>query len=154
MKRFPQGYLVTGDALSSFNPIYGQGMTVAALEAVALKGCLAEGTTDLARRFFARASKIVDIPWSMAVGNDLRMPETTGPRSAAVRMINAYIGKLHKAAHHDPAVAFAFHQVGNLLRPPSHILHPRVAARVFWGNLRSRALAPAVAGALGSNLAQ
>jgi 2-polyprenyl-6-methoxyphenol hydroxylase-like FAD-dependent oxidoreductase len=154
LQRFPQGYLVTGDALSSFNPIYGQGMTVAALEAVALKGCLAKGTTDLARRFFARASKIIDIPWSIAVGNDLRMPEATGPRSAAIRVINAYIAKLHKAAHHDPAVAFAFHQVGNLLQPPSHILHPRVAARVFWGNLRSHAHPPTVPDAVGSSPAR
>jgi 2-polyprenyl-6-methoxyphenol hydroxylase-like FAD-dependent oxidoreductase len=154
LQRFPQGYLVSGDALSSFNPIYGQGMTVAALEAVALKGCLAVGTTDLARRFFARASKIIDIPWSMAVGNDLRMPEVIGPRPAATKVINAYIAKLHKAAHHDPAVAFAFHQVGNLLRPPSHILHPRIAARVFWGNLRPHGRPTRVGEALGSSLAR
>ncbi len=154
LRRFPKGYLVTGDALSSFNPIYGQGMTVAALEAAALKGCLSEGTTDLARRFFARASGIIDTPWSIAVGNDLRMPEATGPRSRATKVINAYIAKLHNAAHRDPAVAFAFHQVGNLLKPPSHILHPRVAARVLWGNLRPHALLPNVAGALGSSSAR
>jgi 2-polyprenyl-6-methoxyphenol hydroxylase-like FAD-dependent oxidoreductase len=82
-----------GDAMSSFNPIYGQGMTVAALEAMALHATLAEGSEDLARRFFRRASKVIDIPWSIAVGNDLRMPEAIGPRSAAVKVINAYMAE-------------------------------------------------------------
>jgi 2-polyprenyl-6-methoxyphenol hydroxylase-like FAD-dependent oxidoreductase len=137
LDRFPSGYLVLGDALSSFNPIYGQGMSVAAFEAMALQATLAEGTGDLARRFFARASQVIDIPWSIAVGNDLRLPEVTGPRTVGVKLINAYITKLHQAAHHDPAVALAFHQVGNLLKPPSHILHPRIALRVLWDHLRS-----------------
>ncbi|HEY7210433.1 MAG TPA: hypothetical protein VH477_09195 [Bryobacteraceae bacterium] len=154
LRRFPQGYLVMGDALSSFNPIYGQGMSVAALEAMALQKCLAQGTTNLARRFFTRASKIIDTPWSIAVGNDLRMPEAKGPRTAAVKVINAYIAKLHKAAHHDPKIAVAFHRVGNLLKPPSHILHPRIAARVLWGNFRRPAHVPVVATALDSTPAQ
>jgi hypothetical protein len=129
-------------------------MTVAALEAVALKACLAEGTTDLARRFFARATKIIDTPWSIAVGNDLRMAEATGPRSAGLKLINAYIAKLHKAAHYDPAVAVAFHKVGNLLQPPSHILQPRILARVLWSNLRPHAHTPMVADALSSTSAR
>jgi len=138
LKRFPLGYLVIGDAMSSFNPIYGQGMTVAALEAVELQATLAEGKADLARRFFRQAAKVIDIPWSMAAGNDLRMPEATGRRTWAVRVLNAYMSKLHQAAHHDPAVALAFHKVGNLLAPPPAVLDPRIAARVLWGNLRTR----------------
>ena len=138
LERFPEGYLVMGDAMSSFNPIYGQGMTVAALESMELKAVLAEGTGNLARRFFAQASKVVDIPWSIAVGNDLRMPEATGPRTFGTRVINAYMAKLHKAAHHDPEVALAFHKVGNLLAAPPSVMHPRIALRVLWGNLRPR----------------
>ena len=137
LDRFPKGYLVMGDALSSFNPIYGQGMSTAALESMELRAVLREGTQNLARRFFRRASKVVDIPWSIAVGNDLRMPETIGRRTFAVKAINAYIAKLHKAAHHDPVVALAFHRVGNLLAPPPSILAPRIALRVLWGNLRA-----------------
>ncbi|HZU24690.1 MAG TPA: hypothetical protein VFA04_04160 [Bryobacteraceae bacterium] len=135
---FPEGYLVMGDAIASFNPIYGQGMTVAALEAVELQRVLAGGTSDLARRFFARAGKVVDTPWAIAAGNDLRMKEATGRRTAGIKVINAYMAKLHKAAHHDPAVALAFHNVANLLAAPPSVLHPRIAARVLWGNLRSR----------------
>jgi 2-polyprenyl-6-methoxyphenol hydroxylase-like FAD-dependent oxidoreductase len=138
MQRFPEGYLVFGDAICSFNPVYGQGMSVAALESEQLAQALAEGHENLAKRFFARAEKVVDIPWSIAVGNDLRMPEAVGPRTAGVKFINWYMAKLHQAAHHDEVPAMAFHRVANLLAAPPSVMHPRVAARVLWGNLRSR----------------
>ena len=136
LQSFPAGYLVFGDAISSFNPIYGQGMSASALEAVELAESLAAGRDDLARRFFARAAKVVDIPWSVAVGNDLRMKEAVGPRNAGVKVINWYLSKLHKAAHHDPVPALAFHRVGNLLAPPPSVMHPRIAWRVLIGNIR------------------
>ena len=135
LSAFPAGYLVVGDAMCSFNPIYGQGMSVAALEAVELERTLLENSKDLARRFFARAAKVVDNPWSIAVGNDLRMPEAVGQRTIAGRFINWYISKLHRAGHSDGTVAFAFQQASNLLAPPASILHPRVALRVLWKNL-------------------
>ena len=134
--RFPEGYLVIGDAISSFNPIYGQGMTAAAMQAVALETSLVEGTRGLARRFFARAAKVIDIPWAMAVGADLRRPDTVGPRTFGIKIINAYLAKLHRAAHHDPVVTLAFHRVANLLAPPPSLLHPHIAWRVLLGNLR------------------
>jgi len=138
LQRFPEGYLVFGDAICSFNPIYGQGMSVAALQAVELENTLASGNGGLAlaKTFFRRAAKIVDIPWSIAVGNDLRIPETVGRRTAGVKFINWYISKLHKAAHTDPVAALAFHRVGNLLAAPPSIMHPRIAARVLLGSLR------------------
>ncbi len=131
LARFPDGYLVFGDAICSFNPIYGQGMSVAALQALELRAALAAGTVDIAARFFRRAAKVVDIPWSVAVGNDLRMPETIGPRSAGVTLVNWYMSKLHKAAHRDPIPALAFHRVGNLLAPPPSVMHPRIVLRVL-----------------------
>jgi 2-polyprenyl-6-methoxyphenol hydroxylase-like FAD-dependent oxidoreductase len=141
LRRFPEGYLVMGDAICSFNPVYGQGMTVAAKEALELKAVLAGGMDRLAQHFFARVSKLIDVPWGMAVGNDLRIPEATGSRTSGVRAINAYMTKLHKAAHHDPAVALVFHRVANLLSPPAAVMHPGIAARVAWSAMR-RALWP------------
>jgi 2-polyprenyl-6-methoxyphenol hydroxylase-like FAD-dependent oxidoreductase len=135
LARFPEGFLVVGDAICSFNPIYGQGMSVAALGAKALHEALSHGSTDLSKAFLRHAGKLVDIPWSMAVGNDLRMPETVGPRTPGVRVVNWYMSKLHRAAHADAAVALAFHRVGNLLAPPPAVMHPRIALRVLWGNL-------------------
>ena len=142
LDRFPAGFLVIGDAISSFNPMYGQGMSVAALEAEALADALAEDSSDLAPRFFRKAAKIVDTPWGIVVGGDLRIPETIGPRTSAVKFVNWYMSKLHRAAHHDPVVALAFHKVGNLLALPPSVMHPRIAARVLWGNLRLRSKSP------------
>jgi hypothetical protein len=113
-------------------------MSVAALEAAELDRALKEGQANLARRFFQRAARVVDIPWSIAVGNDLRMPEVVGPRNAGVSFINWYMAKLLRAAHHDPALALAFHRVANLLEPPPSILRPGNVMRVVWGNLRPR----------------
>jgi 2-polyprenyl-6-methoxyphenol hydroxylase-like FAD-dependent oxidoreductase len=139
LTRFPRNFLVFGDAVCSFNPIYGQGMTVAAQEASLLRECLAAaGSTDLARRFFKAVQPAIDIPWDIAVGNDLRHPQVAGPRSAKVKFINWYIGKLHKAARHDGKLANAFLEVANLKAAPERLLHPAVVARVIAGNLFAR----------------
>ncbi len=137
LKQFPDGYLVFGDAICSFNPIYGQGMSVAALQAMELRAELPGGLAGLALRFYKRAARVVDIPWSIAAGNDLRMPEASGPRSAAVNLINWYMAKLHRAAHHDDALAIAFHRVANLLAPPPSVMHPANVLRVLRGHLRN-----------------
>jgi 2-polyprenyl-6-methoxyphenol hydroxylase-like FAD-dependent oxidoreductase len=133
LDRFPEGHLVFGDAIASFNPIYGQGMSVAALESVELGAALADGTDQLAQRFYRRAAKVVDMAWATSVGNDLRMPETAGPRNSGIAIINWYMSKLLKAAHSDPIPALAFFRVANLLAPPPSILRPAVAWRVFLG---------------------
>ena len=139
LDRFPEGYLAFGDSICSFNPIYGQGMSSAALQALALGEALKADRHNLAKRFFAQAAKVVDIPWSIAVGNDLRMPETIGPRNAGVNFVNWYIAKLHKAAHKDAELTVAFLKVANLLAPPPSVMHPRLAWRVLMGNLFSHA---------------
>ncbi len=132
-----------GDAICSFNPVYGQGMTVAAQEAVALDTCLKQGFDDLARRFFKAAASVVDVPWDIAVGNDLRHPQVAGARPAFVRFINWYIGKLHMAAQHDAKLANAFLSVANLVASPPTLLGPSVALRILLGNLKGPAtLAP------------
>lgn len=141
LQRFPDGYLVFGDAISSFNPAYGQGMSVAALQAMELNAALREGSEELAHRFFVRAAKVVDVPWSIAAGSDLSMPEAIGQRSAMLKFINWYIAKLHKAAHRDRALTLAFLNVANLLASPGSLMHPRMVLRVLLGNwLRKKAL--------------
>jgi 2-polyprenyl-6-methoxyphenol hydroxylase-like FAD-dependent oxidoreductase len=136
LDRFPAGYLVFGDALCSFNPIYGQGMTVAAMEAVALEESLTTGRNQLSRRFFDKARKIIDLSWSVAVGNDLGYAEIDGPRTPMIRLLNWYIGKLHLAAHSDARVSIAFLKVINMVAPPPNILKPNIIWRVMKGNLR------------------
>ena len=134
--RFPDGYMVFGDAFCSFNPIYGQGMSSAAMQAAALSKCLAAGDTQLAPRFFKAAAKVVDAPWTMAVGGDLRYAEVEGARTGMVKFVNWYIAKLHIAAATDPAVSRAFHRVANLLDPPPSLMQPSIALRILQGNLK------------------
>jgi 2-polyprenyl-6-methoxyphenol hydroxylase-like FAD-dependent oxidoreductase len=135
LAHFPQGYLIIGDAICSFNPTYGQGMTVAALEAVALGEWLAETGERSAQVYFKKIAKIVDSSWQITVGNDLRFPAVQGLRTPPVRFFNWYFEKLHHAAHIDSQVSVAFLKVINMVAPPKSILHPRIVSKVISDNL-------------------
>jgi hypothetical protein len=141
--RFPDGYLVTGDAVCGFNPVYGQGMSVAALEALALRECLRAGpSAGLAGRFFAQVAAIVDIPWGIAVGADLRFPGIQGDRMAKARLVNAYLARFHVAAATDPVLGRAFLRVVNLMDRPEGLLSPTIALRVLRGTMRRTGVWP------------
>ena len=131
MKRFPDGYLVIGDAVCSFNPVYGQGMSVAALEAQALDDELTQGIQGLAARFYRRARKIVDIPWAIAAGEDLRIPQVEGKRPLGFAISGRYLERLHVVAAEDRVVCRAFMEVLNLLASPTSLLSPPIAWRVL-----------------------
>ncbi len=131
--RFPEGLLVLGDAIASFNPIYAQGMSVAALEALELQRCLEQGIQGIARRFFRAATRIVDQAWDLAVGGDLALPEVAGRRTVPVRLRNAYMRRLLAAAERDPVVVEHLAPVIALLEPPTEILRPAVIRRVLVG---------------------
>ena len=133
LSRFPSRYLALGDALTSFNPIYGQGMTVAACEALALQEALSGGLDGLHRRFFRAAAKIIDTPWQLAVGGDLAIPTVPGPRPFPVRLVNAYIARLQRVASSDALVSRAFLKVVHMLEPPSSLFSPAVLWRVLTG---------------------
>lgn len=135
MKRFPDGYLVLGDAVCSFNPVYGQGMSVVALEAKTLDEELATGLDGLAPRFYRRAKKIIDIPWKIATGEDLRIPQVQGTRPIGFGIVSRYLEQVHAVAAHDRLVCQKFMDVLNLLASPTSLMTPHMA----WRVLRPRA---------------
>jgi 2-polyprenyl-6-methoxyphenol hydroxylase-like FAD-dependent oxidoreductase len=137
LARFPDGLLVLGDAVSSFNPIYGQGITVAALEALALRRHLEPGIQPQPRRFFTDLARMVDVPWDIAAGGDLVFPGVPGRRPLKVRLVSAYLARLHAAAAHDATLASAFVRVIGMVAPPQSLLGPGVAVRVLRGNLHA-----------------
>jgi 2-polyprenyl-6-methoxyphenol hydroxylase-like FAD-dependent oxidoreductase len=131
LNRFPAGLLVIGDAVCTLNPIYGQGMTVAAMQAMALRRMLTTGAAPAASRYFRQIAKVITVPWDIAVGGDLANPAVVGPRTVKTRLVNTYLPRLHAAAANDPALARAFVRVSGLIDRPESLLRPDRLARVL-----------------------
>jgi 2-polyprenyl-6-methoxyphenol hydroxylase-like FAD-dependent oxidoreductase len=146
LREFPDGLLVIGDAVSSFNPVYGQGMTVAANQAMALRRLLARKTEPAPRQYFRLIAKMVNPPWDIAVGADFAFPDVPGTRTVKIRLANAYIPRLHAAAAHDAALSAAFARVLGLIDRPEGLLRPDRVLRVWSTNWRHPAR-PAVTAA-------
>lgn len=151
LPRFPGNYLVLGDALCSFNPIYGQGMTTAALQARELERLLAAGRASavLAPAFFRRAQAALDVPWRLATGEDLRHPATRGRRAPLAGLVDRYLERVQRATHRDRVVCRAFLDVAGLMRPPTELLRPRVVRRVLAATREARSAAARPSGAPG-----
>ncbi len=118
----PEGLVVLGDALCTFNPIYGQGMTVAACEAVALGAALAAGTERLPERFQAAADRIADQAWEVSVPADRGILGLHQPIRA--RIEQQFLGRLLDRARHDPATAVAVLDVLTMNRTKQSLVRP------------------------------
>ncbi len=138
MRRLPEGLLVTGDAVCSFNPIYGQGMTVAALEASALSDCLSCGTKDLARRFFHAAAAPIRQAWQLSTNPDLSLPEIDGTPTLVARLLNRYVDRVLTAAEYDTVAVNQFARVTSLVDPATRLLRPAIMWRAARANDRRR----------------
>ena len=101
MRRTPNGLLIVGDAFCGFNPIYGQGMTIAALEAIALRDCLRQGPSDPPATLFAGPPDKIRVAWQTGVLSDLGLPGVTGSRPLAMRLTHAYLERVLTAAESD-----------------------------------------------------
>ncbi|ORA34865.1 FAD-dependent oxidoreductase [Mycobacterium aquaticum] len=138
MQRFPAGLLVCGDAMCSFNPIYGQGMSVAAMDAVALREALRGGTTDLSRRYFRAAAKSIGVAWNLAAGSDLAFPEVEGHRTPSMRVANRFVQRVLTACETDADVHAQFFKVTGLVDAPTRLFHPAFLYRVARANVRGQ----------------
>jgi hypothetical protein len=132
-KRFLDGFLVMGDAVCSFNPIYGQGMSVAALGALTLRNRVERGIEPQPREWFRDLARVVDVPWDISAGGDLAFTGSRAARPLKVRLLGAYLARLHAAAAEDAQLANAFIRVAGLVARPESLLRPGVTARVLRG---------------------
>lgn len=136
LEKFPTGLLPFGDAICRFNPIYGQGMSVAALEADVLNGLLtvqsaeSHGLATLAPVFFAEAEKLIETPWSMAAIPDFIDSRTEGQRPADFEKTIKFFAALLRLAAQDAAVHKLYIEVQNLLKPRSVYRNPEFVERV------------------------
>jgi 2-polyprenyl-6-methoxyphenol hydroxylase-like FAD-dependent oxidoreductase len=132
LDRFPDGLIVVGDAIVSYNPIYGQGMSVAALHALVLHHTLAENSLgNLALQFFHEAESVIDTAWLMAVGADFQFDQTTGPKPRGTSLMGWYLSRLTRKAHTDRTLAESLFRVIMMEKPPTSLFRPGVMGRVL-----------------------
>lgn len=139
LPRFPQGLLVMGDAVCSFNPVFGQGMTSAALQASTLRKCLAVGSDELSRRFFrASAKKLAPIWWSNRFFDFTIIP-SDGWRLKLQAVVNFGMNKVYAAAASEVVIAEAIFRQMQLLDQPAAALRPSMLRRIVAANRRNAA---------------
>lgn len=132
LTRFPEAYLVIGDAIASFNPVYGQGMTSAAMQSRVLDEALAKPEQgSLWKAYFNHIAHVIDFPWELTVREDFRYPHTQGTKLPFTDLINAYVVKVHQATQRDPAVYAQFLRVMNLMEPATSLMTPAMLWRVL-----------------------
>jgi 2-polyprenyl-6-methoxyphenol hydroxylase-like FAD-dependent oxidoreductase len=129
---FPDGLIPIGDAICRFNPLYGQGMTVASKEAHLLHGMLASRASEhdplegLGRAFLAEATPLIETPWMMAAIPDFVFPETRGERPVNLEERLRFAGALSRIAARDAAVQRLVIEVWHMLRPRSAYQDPEL----------------------------
>jgi len=140
LRRFPDRFVALGDAVASFNPMYGQGMTMAVLGAMELGACLEEqrariggpSLVGLSRRFHRRLARVLSSVWGMAIAEDFRWPATRGERPGGLsRVVGVYMDELMQTIGDDHEVFRRFVRVQHMLAPVSSLLAPDVAGRVI-----------------------
>jgi 2-polyprenyl-6-methoxyphenol hydroxylase-like FAD-dependent oxidoreductase len=134
LSRQPHNFLVTGDAASAFNPVYGQGMTTAAIGAETLEETLGErqGVSGMSGRFQGRLAKATAGAWLLATGQDFRVRGVEGASpNAAARLTHPYMDRVLELSLKDLAVRRTLVEVFHMLKPPTAMFEPAVAAKVL-----------------------
>jgi 2-polyprenyl-6-methoxyphenol hydroxylase-like FAD-dependent oxidoreductase len=141
LKRFPDCLIALGDALCSLNPIYGQGVTLCASQALALDRCLRRtrsGLARAARRFRADAALESDLPWRLAACEDFRYPQTSGERPAFAAWTNWYTRKVRELSATDPHAALALLEIMHMEAHPAALYRPSMMSKVLLTLLQPR----------------
>jgi 2-polyprenyl-6-methoxyphenol hydroxylase-like FAD-dependent oxidoreductase len=140
LSRFPENFIVLGDAVCAFNPVYGQGITVAALAALTLEQCLSKQLSSqpdsnlngLSQRFQEQLSKVIAVPWLMTTGEDLRWHTTQGRQpDFMTRLMQWYIEQILKLQAESAEVHKVFLEVIHMLKPPSAFFKPSISVQVL-----------------------
>lgn len=141
LSRYLEGFLVCGDAAFAFDPVYGQGMTTAALGSQALESCLAQqrrthpdgDVSGLARRFQKQLMQVIAAPWQLATGEDLRwnVDKNLPAPALPVRLVQGYIVRLLRASLTNKQVAEAFFKVQQMVEPPTSLFNPAIVWQVL-----------------------
>jgi 2-polyprenyl-6-methoxyphenol hydroxylase-like FAD-dependent oxidoreductase len=133
MSRLPEGLVSTGDAVTCFNPVYAQGMTVAVLSALTLRSHLHTGAAPDPKAYFADLARdVVDQPWEMTKTVDFSFPGVQGKRTLQIKMAQAFLKRVQIAATRDGTVTAAYMRAAGLVDGPEAMMRPAFIARVLW----------------------
>ncbi|WP_436773221.1 FAD-dependent oxidoreductase [Yinghuangia sp. YIM S09857] len=140
VSRFPAGLVSVGDAVASFNPVYGQGMSSAAAHALCLADALSSGRlpNEPARDYFSAVRRVVDDAWQTSVLNDLRLPHVAAERPFGFALATRLGDLVHRATVTDPVVGLRFLHVLHMIAPPRTLMTPATIARSLRASRDSR----------------
>jgi 2-polyprenyl-6-methoxyphenol hydroxylase-like FAD-dependent oxidoreductase len=147
LTRFPARLIAVGDAVASFNPIYGQGMSSAAMHASALSLYLrsAPDLDTVAKDFFALQKVVVDAAWGLSTSGDLARPSVPSEGHRNPRISNWLTGQIVAASVTDATVGRRFDEVTGMLAHPSSLGAPGTVLRALRANRRTRQTSPPIA---------
>ncbi|ESA38712.1 monooxygenase fad-binding protein [Leptolyngbya sp. Heron Island J] len=138
--RFPGHFVIVGDAVCSFNPVYGQGMTVAASAALILDYCLKHRSSKqhnqilagLSQDFQKKLSREISKSWYMTTGEDFRWPETKGKTpTLATQFTQLYMERVLSLSVESEYAHQCFLEVMHRVKPFSTLFHPRISTQVL-----------------------
>ena len=137
LAQLPGKFVLLGDSVCAFNPVYGQGMTIAAMGALELGNFLSESRksdlgSEFVRKFQKRLAKLNVLPWTLATGEDCRYPSCQGAsRTLKVRFMHAYLDRVIALTTWDTSVRSIWLNVFQMLLPPGKLFSPPVLFKVI-----------------------
>ncbi|MEH7122493.1 FAD-dependent monooxygenase [Bacillus sp. JJ1773] len=134
VNHFPNGLLMIGDTICRIDPFFGQGMSIAVIEALALKKLLMSQNhinQKTIETFHHEAAKIISPIWNMVIAEDFRYPATIGKKPAALSLQQWYAKNIFLLSSENKDVYSSFVNVMHLLKPTSTLMHPRIIKSVM-----------------------
>ncbi|HYP46223.1 MAG TPA: FAD-dependent monooxygenase [Propionibacteriaceae bacterium] len=134
-RHWPAGLVAVGDALCAFDPVYGQGITVGVLQALALRKAVRRGLSPAdSGHLQRRVAATVEIPWSIATGADSAF--VPGGQSSLQVVLGRWTEELARLAiHGNQRANHSMSRVYNLMGPPALLLHPALFLAVARARL-------------------
>ncbi|MFE3761047.1 NAD(P)/FAD-dependent oxidoreductase [Streptomyces sp. NPDC059104] len=149
VRNWPERFVVLGDALAAFNPIYGHAMSVAAQAALALRDLASAHGVDaprLSRRVQKAMARPVAAAWDLALGHDVFYPGAQGSDQSAPtrkdKVLSGYTYRLLNTCCGSFTMTRDFFDVTSLQAPLTTLVRPRVLLGALRGPLRPPLSAP------------
>jgi 2-polyprenyl-6-methoxyphenol hydroxylase-like FAD-dependent oxidoreductase len=132
-KNLPDGLLLIGDTICRIDPVFGQGMSIAVLEALALQKMFNKDTNlqRITKKFHRQSKNIISPIWRMVLAEDFRYSETTGKKPAGLSVQQWYAKKVFLLSSQDLFTYDSFVKVMNLVKPITILMHPKIIIRVL-----------------------